>query len=160
MLDSLARIRFGLEVERLIFIRLTNYTHPFTPCPVQLSISDSSAETARQQVAPQRMERAKRRRSRSAGPHDVALPQHRYNGGAKAYRGGTREDGSKSGNRSSTGREIDRCYASLSGQSQKYLVRDRVENGLQLAGIGGKHSFTGDLSLIVRRSCRIVGNVL
>jgi hypothetical protein len=95
-----------------------------------------------------------------ARPHDVALPQHRYDGGAKVHRGETREDGSMSENRSLTGREIDRCQASLLGQSQQDLGRYLVENGLQLAGIGGELSFAGNLIRIVQRPCRIVGNVL
>jgi hypothetical protein len=61
-----------------------------------------------------------------------------------------------------TGREVV-CYCRaylLLAQSQQDLVRDRVENSLQLAGIGGEICFAGDLIRIVRRPRRIVGNVL
>ena len=42
------------------------------------------------------------------------------------HHGETREDGSKSGEYQFTAENIDRCYASLLGQSQQDLVRNRV----------------------------------
>src|ERR1017187_1249343 len=41
------------------------------------------------------------------------------------------------------GKRADRCWASLFGQSQQDLVRDCVENGLQLAGRGGENPLPG-----------------